>query len=251
MLDLQNTSKSVWPFRQYLMGAIGATLLTMTTTSIMIPSHGWAEAAVVVPPATLLEPQQAEKSVERAVLAGGCFWGVQAVFQHVKGVKNVVSGYAGGVAHTAQYKIVSTGQTGHAESVEITFDPQVINYGTVLQVYFSVAHNPTELNRQGPDEGTQYRSAIFPINDTQKQVAEAYIKQLGIGRTFKKPIVTTIEKTTAFYPAEAYHQDYATLHPSNPYIAINDLPKIHNLNRLFPNLYRPKARLVKDAGSPG
>ena len=164
----------------------------------------------------------------------------------LKGVNNVISGYAGGNADTAQYEIVSSGQTGHAESVEIEFDPHVINYGTILQVYFAVAHDPTQLDQQGPDTGTQYRSAIFPANNAQKQVAEAYIQQLDKAGTFESPIVTRIEPGKAFYPAEAYHQDYATLHPDQPYIAYNDLPKIGNLSRLFPDLYRPKAKLVAD-----
>jgi peptide-methionine (S)-S-oxide reductase len=211
------------------------------------PSQGWAEAAVIIPPPTFLEPPQADISSETAILAGGCFWGVQAVFQHVKGVKNVVSGYAGGISTMAKYKTVSTGKTGHAESVEITFDPKIINYGTILQVYFSVAHNPTELNYQGPDSGTQYRSAIFPTSNAQKLVAQAYIKQLGKGGVFPHPIVTRIETAKTFYPAEDYHQDYATIHPDNPYIAINDLPKIKNLSRLYPALYSRKPKLVRKA----
>ena len=208
--------------------------------------RSFAGTAVAIPAPLLTEPVNNGVSSETAILAGGCFWGVQAVFQHLNGVNNVISGYAGGNADTAQYEIVSSGQTGHAESVEIEFDPHVINYGTILQVYFAVAHDPTQLDQQGPDTGTQYRSAIFPANNAQKQVAEAYIQQLDKAGTFESPIVTRIEPGKAFYPAEAYHQDYATLHPDQPYIAYNDLPKIGNLSRLFPDLYRPKAKLVAD-----
>ena len=207
--------------------------------------------SIEVPAPTMMEQQSADQATEKAVLAGGCFWGVQAVFQHVKGVKNVVSGYAGGKADTAQYETVSSGSTGHAESVEITFDPKVINYGTILQIYFAVAHNPTELNFQGPDSGTQYRSAVFPESAAQKLVAKAYIDQLGKSGTFDHPIVTSIEESKTFYPAEAYHQDYATLHPDDGYIMQNDLPKVENLSHLFPQLYSPQPQLVngnKNAG---
>jgi peptide-methionine (S)-S-oxide reductase len=178
------------------------------------------------------------------VLAGGCFWGVQGVFQHVKGVTNAVSGYAGGEKKAAEYETVSSGRTGHAESVQVTYDPRQISYGRLLQIFFSVAHDPTELNRQGPDTGTQYRSAIFPTTAEQADVAQAYIAQLDQAHAFKKPIVTKIEADRAFYPAEAYHQDYLTRNPSNPYIAINDLPKIEDLKRLAPDLYRAVPVLV-------
>lgn len=190
------------------------------------------------------EPISPNTVSEKTVLSGGCFWGVQAVFQHVKGVSRVISGYSGGTKETASYEMVSTGNTGHAESVEVTFDPRLVSYGTILQVYFSVAHNPTELNRQGPDSGPQYRSAIFAVNDTQKQVAEVYVTQLNTAGTFGRPVVTEIKPLAGFYPAEDYHQDYATRHPENPYIAYNDLPKVSNLSRLFPALYSPKAKLV-------
>ncbi|MFT3986248.1 peptide-methionine (S)-S-oxide reductase MsrA [Aestuariivirga sp.] len=215
-----------------------------------LPSAQAEEAVKIAPPA-MLEPAVAGAKLEKAVLAGGCFWGMQAVFQHVKGVKNVMSGYAGGAADTAQYETVSGGDTGHAESVEITFDPSAVNYATLLQIYFSVGHNPTELNFQGPDTGTQYRSAIFPMSDAQAAVAAAYIKQLDTASAFPAPIVTRIEPGKTFYPAEDYHQDYATLHPDSPYIAINDLPKVDNLSRLFPDLYSPRARLVKDSKVSG
>jgi len=178
------------------------------------------------------------------VFAGGCFWGVQGVFEHVQGVTKAVSGYTGGAASTAQYETVSGGETGHAESVQITFDPAKVSYGKLLQIYFSVAHNPTELNRQGPDRGTQYRSTIFPANAEQARVARGYIEQLNRANTFGKPLATTIEPMKAFYPAEGYHQDYLTLHPTQPYIAINDLPKVENLKRLFPANYRATPVLV-------
>ena len=178
------------------------------------------------------------------MLAGGCFWGVQAVFQHVDGVTGALSGYAGGEANAAQYEIVGTGATGHAESVRITFDPRRISYGRILQIFFSVAHDPTELNRQGPDRGTQYRSTIFPADPGQAAIAKAYIAQLGAAHAFDAAIVTTIEPGRSFYPAEAYHQDFLTRHPSNPYIVVNDLPKLEQLHRLFPDLYRADPVLV-------
>jgi len=174
---------------------------------------------------------------ETAVFAGGCFWGVEAVFEHVKGVSKVVSGYAGGSADTASYEQVSSGSTGHAESVRISYDPSRISYGQLLKVFFSVAHDPTELDRQGPDTGTQYRSAVFFANDEQKRVTEAYIAQLQAARAFPRPIVTQVTPLKAFYQAEAYHQDYLVRNPNQPYIVINDLPKIANLQRQFPALY--------------
>ena len=174
---------------------------------------------------------------QTAVFAGGCFWGVQAVFEHVKGVSALQAGYSGGERSTAQYEVVSSGTTGHAESVSVTYDPAQISYGQLLKVFFSVAHDPTELNRQGPDEGTQYRSAIFFANDEQKHVADAYIAQLNKAGVFSHPIVTQVVALKGFYPAEAYHQDYATHHPDNPYIYINDLPKVAALEKQFPVLY--------------
>jgi peptide-methionine (S)-S-oxide reductase len=202
-----------------------------------------AEEAVVIPPPGIDEITQAHS--ETAVFAGGCFWGVQGVFQHVKGVKNAVSGYAGGAANTARYERVSDGDTGHAESVEVTFDPSQVSYGTLLQIYFSVAHNPTELNRQGPDSGTQYRSAIFTNNSEQQRVAQAYIKQLDAAHSFNKPIVTKLESYNGFYPAEDEHQDFLTEHPTYPYIVINDLPKVAQLKQLYPDRYQEKPVLVK------
>lgn len=177
---------------------------------------------------------------QTAVVAGGCFWGIQAVFQHVKGVISATSGYAGGSAKTAEYEVVSTGETGHAESVQIVYDPSQITYGELLRVFFSVAHDPTELNRQGPDEGTQYRSVIFYGNDEQKRVAEAYIAQLDQAKVFRHRIVTQVTPLQAFYPAEAYHQNYAALHPNQPYIYYNDAPKVEHLRQEFPDLYTGK-----------
>ncbi|MDN4999997.1 peptide-methionine (S)-S-oxide reductase MsrA [Bradyrhizobium sp. GCM10027634] len=201
-----------------------------------------AEDAVVIPaPAMDASPAS---GIQTAVVAGGCFWGVQGVFQHTAGVVNAVSGYAGGTKATADYQTVSTGRTGHAESVEIKFDPKKISYGKILQIYFSVAHDPTQLNRQGPDTGTQYRSAIFTTSDEQKKIAEAYIAQLDGAKVFSKPIVTKISALEAFYPAEAYHQDYLTLHPNQPYIAYNDIPKVENLKKLFADNYIEKPTLV-------
>jgi peptide-methionine (S)-S-oxide reductase len=205
-----------------------------------------AEPAVTIPPPARDVPAPA--ALETAVLAGGCFWGVQAVYQHVKGVTGAVSGYAGGTKKDADYETVSSGRTGHAESVKVTFDPRQISYGKILQIYFSVAHDPTQLNRQGPDSGSQYRSEIFPQSEAQREVARAYIAQLDIARVFKRPIVT--KATTlgaAFFPAEAYHQDYATIHPNQPYIAFNDAPKVENLKKMFPDVWRDKPVLVAEA----
>ncbi len=198
-----------------------------------------AESGNSIPPPVLDEPanpQATSKGV--AILAGGCFWGVQGVFQHVDGVTSAVSGYAGGAAKTAYYQMVGANTTGHAEAVRVTFDPRHISYGRILQIYFSVAHDPTELNRQGPDVGNQYRSAIFPTNPEQSQIAETYIAQLNQAHVFDSPVVTKIEPGREFFPAEDYHQDFLTRNPRHPYIVINDLPKIENLKRLFPELYR-------------
>jgi peptide-methionine (S)-S-oxide reductase len=182
---------------------------------------------------------------ETAVFAGGCFWGVQGVFEHVRGVKQVASGYTGGAASTAQYETVSEGDTGHAESVQITYDPTQISYGRLLQIFFSVAHDPTELNYQGPDHGTQYRSAIFPADAQQRGVAQAYIAQLDKAHVFSGPVVTRVEDFKGFYPAENYHQNFLALHPDYPYIAINDMPKVAALKKMFPDLYRNDPVLLK------
>lgn len=196
-----------------------------------------AEAATKIP-APVQDEKAAATHSETAVFAGGCFWGVQGVFEHVRGVKQVASGYSGGAASTAQYETVSEGDTGHAESVQITYDPTQITYGRLLQMFFSVAHNPTELNYQGPDHGTQYRSAIFPVNATQRGIAQSYIAQLDNAHVFSAPVVTHVENFKGFYPAESYHQNFLALHPDYPYIAVNDLPKVADLKRMFPDIYR-------------
>lgn len=202
-----------------------------------------AEDAVMIPaPAHDLS---STVSTATAVFAGGCFWGVQGVFQHLHGVTQAVSGYAGGSANTAHYQQVGGGDTGHAEAVQITYDPQQISYGKLLQVFFSVAHDPTQLDRQGPDRGTQYRSAIFVQNDQQKVVAQDYIRQLDTAHVYPKPIVTRLEALPAFYPAEDYHQNYLTNHPNNGYIVVNDLPKVKNLKQLFGEMYRQQPVLVQ------
>src|SRR5262252_5829134 len=202
-----------------------------------LPGHT-AERATAVPAPAVDVPAETGEATQTAVLAGGCFWGMQAMFQHVKGVTRAVSSYSGGAKETAHYEMVSSDTTGHAESVRITFDPRKISYGRILQIYFSVAHDPTQFNRQGPDVGTQYRSVIFPVNTEQARVAKAYIAQLNQARVYRAAIVTKIEPGHEFYPAEDYHQDYMTLHPAQPYIVYNDLPKIDDLKRMFPDLYR-------------
>ncbi|OKB64879.1 peptide-methionine (S)-S-oxide reductase [Serratia marcescens] len=206
-------------------------------------SQGGEATAATLPAPTIDEPANASHS-ETAIFAGGCFWGVQGVFQHVKGVISAVSGYAGGAAKTANYDSVSTGSTGHAESVAVTFDPTQVSYGALLQIFFSVVHDPTELNRQGPDTGTQYRSAIFPQSAAQQQVASAYIAQLQASHSFERPLMTRIESNGRFYSAEAYHQNFLTDHPDSPYIRINDLPKIKQLEQSFPVRYRAQPVLV-------
>ena len=206
-----------------------------------------AEGARSIPPPVLDEPANPQVTSEVAVLAGGCFWGVQGVFQHIEGVIGAVSGYAGGAADTAHYETVSTGTTGHAESVRIAFDPRRISYGHILQIYFSVSHDPTELDHQGPDVGTQYRSAIFPTNPQQTRIAEAYITQLNQTHVFNAPVATKIESGRDFYPAEEYHQDFLARNPNYLYIMVYDLPKIKNLQRLFPDLYRATPVLVAAA----
>ncbi len=218
--------------------ALLAALMTLLAGSLSS-----AEVAREIP-APIIDETAGATTSETAILAGGCFWGVQGVFQHVDGVKSAVSGYAGGERETAQYYVVGRGKTGHAEAVRVTFDPREISYGRILQIYFSVAHNPTELNRQGPDTGAQYRSAIFPANAEQARVAEAYIAQLNKARVFNGAIVTKIEPNKVFYPAEAYHQDFLEQHPNHPYIVFNDLPKLGELQRLFPENYRSEPVLT-------
>jgi peptide-methionine (S)-S-oxide reductase len=219
----------------FAVGAIGAVLWRS-------PLYG-AESPVVIAPPVLDNPK-APGAPQTAVIAGGCFWGVQGVFEHVRGVQRAVAGYAGGDRSTAEYETVSTGTTGHAESVKITFDPAVVSYGQILQIAFSVVHDPTQLNRQGPDVGTQYRSAIFYADDTQKRIAEAYISQLDKSHAFSRPIVTRVDPLKGFFPAEDYHQDYLIHNPYAPYIAINDMPKIENLKRTFAELYNGRPVLA-------
>jgi peptide-methionine (S)-S-oxide reductase len=199
-----------------------------------------ANPAAAVPAPVIDASRASAPGQQTAVISGGCFWGVQAVFQHVKGVISATSGYSGGSSKTAEYEVVSTGETGHAESVQIVYDPSQITYGELLRVFFSVAHDPTQLNRQGPDEGTQYRSSIFFTNEEQKKIAEAYIAQLDQAKIFPRRIVTQVVPLKAFYPAEAYHQNYATLHPNQPYIVYNDAPKVEHLRQEFPDLYASK-----------
>jgi peptide-methionine (S)-S-oxide reductase len=222
--------------------ALGAALGALAIWALPLRSSQAAEDAVTIPPPAV--DARAADGVQTAVFAGGCFWGVQGVFQHTTGVVNAVSGYAGGSKATASYPMVSTGATSHAESVEIKYDPRRISYGKLLQIFFSVAHDPTQLDRQGPDSGPQYRSAIFSTTDEQKVVADAYIAQLDAADVYKRPIVTKVGPLEKFYAAEAYHQDYLTRHPNQPYIAYNDLPKIENLKKLFPSDYREKPTLV-------
>ena len=226
-----------------LLAAAGA-LALIAGASLVSPAR--ADAVVHVP-APALDPRTAAPS-ETAVFAGGCFWGVQGVFQHVKGVTSAVSGYTGGRLARPDYERVSGGDTGHAESVKVTFDPRVVSYGQLLRVYFSVVADPTTLNAQGPDRGSQYRSALFPTNPAQARTAAAYLGQLGKARVWHRPIVTRIERAGAFWPAEAYHQDYLTLNPDSGYIRVNDLPKVMGLKAEFPALYRARPVLVRAKG---
>jgi len=226
---------------------LGAAIGALAVITFALSPLRAAEDAVVIPAPA--EDVPASDGIQTAVLAGGCFWGVQGVFQHTKGVVSAVSGYAGGSQMNAKYELVSTCTTGHAESVQIKYDPQKISYGKILQIFFSVVHDPTQLNRQGPDTGTQYRSAIFTTSDAQKKAAQAYIAQLDAAKVFPKSIVTRIGPLEGFYRAEAYHQDYLTLHPSQPYIAYNDLPKIENLKKIFAESYQEKPTLVRSVSN--
>jgi peptide-methionine (S)-S-oxide reductase len=221
--------------------------LLFATALAFSPLAALAESAVTIPPPAAEAPAQSA-GLETAVLAGGCFWGIQAVYQHVKGVTNAVSGYAGGAQKDATYDVVSSGRTSHAESVRVTFNPREISYGKILQIYFAVAHDPTQLNRQGPDSGPQYRSEIFPQNEAQQKVAQDYIAQLDKTGVYKRPIVTkTNTMKVPFYAAEGYHQDYATKHPYQPYIVINDAPKVENLKKMFPDVWRDQPVTVAEA----
>jgi peptide-methionine (S)-S-oxide reductase len=231
------------PFSRFAFGAaaIGALVIA---AFVAMPSRAAEDAVKIPPPAA---DAQGSDGIQTAVLSGGCFWGVQGVFQHTAGVTSAVSGYAGGSQMTATYEQVSSGTTGHAESVQVKYDPKRISYGKILQIFFSVVHDPTQLNRQGPDSGTQYRSAIFTTSDEQKKVAEAYIAQLNAAKVYPKQIVTKVGPLQGFFAAEAYHQDYLTLHPNQPYIAYNDLPKVANLKKLFADNYVEKPTLVRAA----
>jgi len=215
-----------------------AMMLTVLAGTLACEAGSGASAAVPAP--AVDQPKAATAAKQTAVVAGGCFWGIQAVFQHVKGVVSATSGYAGGSVKNPDYETVSGGRTGHAESVQIVYDPSVVSYGELLRVFFSVALDPTEVNRQGPDEGTQYRSIIFYGNDEQKKIAEAYIAQLDQAKVFHRKIATQVTPLQAFYPAESYHQNYATVHPNDPYIVYNDAPKVVNLRKEFPDLYKGK-----------
>jgi peptide-methionine (S)-S-oxide reductase len=227
-----------------------AMMLRTTLFSLALaaaPLAAQAEPAVIIPPPAA-EASAQNSGLETAVLAGGCFWGIQAVYQHVKGVKNAVSGYAGGAQKDAVYETVTSGRTGHAESVQVTFDPKQISYSKILQIFFSVAHDPTQLNRQGPDTGPHYRSEIFPQSEAQAQIAKAYIAQLDAAKAWKRPIVTkTGTMKATFFPAEAYHQDYAVKHPYQPYIVFNDAPKVENLKKTFPDVWRDQPVLESQA----
>jgi len=226
------------------------TLLVLGTPSSLSPSElRAAEVSRLIPAPALDETTASSAATEVAVLAGGCFWGVQGVFQHVKGVTSAVSGYAGGDKRAAHYETVSSGTTGHAESVQVTFDPRQITYGRILQIYFSVAHNPTQLNRQGPDTGTQYRSSIFTKNEEQAKIAKAYIVQLNKAGVFNATIATIVAQLQGFYAAESYHQNFLVAHPNHPYIVINDIPKIQNLLRVYPHIYRVDPVLVATVGA--
>jgi peptide-methionine (S)-S-oxide reductase len=222
-----------------LLSRLSATLLTVLFAGVLACSAG-DRAATSIPGPAVDATLSSTSGQQTAVVSGGCFWGIQAVFQHVKGVVSATSGYSGGEAKTAEYEVVSTGETGHAESVKIVYDPSKITYGQVLRIFFSVAHDPTQLNRQGPDTGTQYRSSIFYGNDEQKRIAEAYIAQLDKSKVFPSVIVTQVVPLKAFYAAEAYHQNYAERHPDNLYIVYNDAPKVAHLREQFPDLYTGK-----------
>jgi peptide-methionine (S)-S-oxide reductase len=236
--------------RSFLLAPLVGALMLVPLLGFSVSPLQAAEPAVTIPAPSVDEQAPASGELQTAVLAGGCFWGMQGVYQHTKGVTQAVSGYAGGKKDTAHYEMVGSGRTGHAESISVTFDPHVISYGKILQIYFSVAHNPTELNYQGPDEGTQYRSAIFFANDEQKRVASAYIAELDKAHVFSSPIVTKLEAFSGFYPAEDYHQDFLVLHPSYPYIVFNDLPKVGNLKKLFPDYYRETPVTVMALSKP-
>jgi peptide-methionine (S)-S-oxide reductase len=230
-------------FRSPLLSRCAAVGLAIAALSLA-PAPSSAASASGVLPVPAQDAAASKSGLQTAVFAGGCFWGVQAVFQHVKGITKVVAGYAGGTLARPSYEQVSSGTTGHTESVRVTFDPKVVSYGKLLQIFFTVALDPTQLDRQGPDTGTQYRSELFVANAEQERIARAYLAQLTAAHSFDEPIVTRIDTGAAFYPAEAYHQDYLIRHPDEPYIVINDQPKVHNLQQLFPEIWREKPVMV-------
>jgi peptide-methionine (S)-S-oxide reductase len=230
----------------WLLGLSGAVLAVTFAVSFLHLERLHAAERVTAVPAPAFDNPLAAGPLQTAVLSGGCFWGTQGVFEHVKGVRQVLAGYAGGKAATANYETVSSGTTGHAESIRVIFDPAEVSYGQILRVFFSVAHDPTQLNRQGPDEGTQYRSEIFYGDSTQQKIAQGYITQLQQAQVFKQPVVTRVDPLQGFYPAEGYHQDYLVHNPHQPYIVYNDLPKIESLKRVFPDSYRDKPVLARD-----
>jgi len=226
--------------------SVAGLLAMLAATVIGLAPAGFAAETMVIP-APAMDSPKAASPPQTAVIAGGCFWGVQGVYQRVRGVRRAVSGYAGGAKETAEYEKVSRGSTGHAESVEISFDPKEISFGEILQIFFSVVHDPTQLNRQGPDVGTQYRSAIFYADESQRSVAQAYIAQLDKAKVFRRPIVTTVDALKGFYAAEAYHQDFLINNPRYPYIVVHDLPKLEALKQVFPARYRDQPVTVKSA----
>jgi peptide-methionine (S)-S-oxide reductase len=240
MNELAKRTLSRW------VGAIALALISAALGS-ELPTPALAAEEAVIIPAPALDNSKGAGPLQTAVVAGGCFWGVHGVYQHVRGTRQVLSGYSGGTKATADYETVSRGESSHAESVEIRFDPKELSYGEILQIFFSVAHDPTQLNRQGPDVGTQYRSAIFYADESQKRIAEAYIAQLDRAKVFRRPIATKLERLTAFYPAEAYHQDFLLKNPDYPYIVVNDLPKIASLQRVFPASYRDQPVTIQSA----
>jgi peptide-methionine (S)-S-oxide reductase len=235
----------------WVFGGVGALLATTLVVGFLSLGGLHAAERATAAPAPAVDNSLAPGPLQTAVLSGGCFWGTQGVFEHVKGVRQVLAGYSGGQASTASYASVSTGNTGHAESIRVIFDPAVVSYGEILRVFFSVAHDPTQLNRQGPDEGTQYRSSIFFGDPTQQKIATAYIAQLDQAKVFPRPVVTRVDPLKGFYPAEGYHQDYLFHNPNQPYIAYNDLPKIANLKRVFPDVYQEKPVLTRDNNVTG
>jgi peptide-methionine (S)-S-oxide reductase len=250
IITVEGGMKSVRNIGNWLSGGLAlAVALTLAISFSGRPGLYAAERATVVPAPAFDSPKETGP-LQSAVLSGGCFWGTQGVFEHVKGVRRVLAGYSGGQASTASYETVSSGTTGHAESIRVVFDPAEISYGEILRVFFSVAHDPTELNRQGPDSGTQYRSSIFYADATQQKIATDYIAQLQQAHVFSRPVVTRVDPLKGFFPAERYHQDYLYHNPDQPYIVYNDQPKIGNLKKVFPEIYEARPVLTTDKSSP-